>query len=170
MPAYLKNAPAGYPGGVTRPDMSNIEPAMMVAAGGVYATGFGVPMKYVSGGIQQFNGGAEVPADFAGILVREVPGISGDGTNTGITDGGVPNPEQPQGLMVRGYAIVKCWAGTPARGGSVFIQTVANGGVPVGAFRATDDGSNAIELTATQAEWVSDGKDASGMSEIRIAR
>jgi hypothetical protein len=52
----------------------------------------------------------------------------------------------------------------------VFVQIIANGGVPVGAFRADDDGSNAIELTATQAEWASDGKDADGNAELRIAR
>jgi len=65
---------------------------------------------------------------------------------------------------------VKCVSGTPARGGSVFIQIVANGGVPVGAFRTTDDGANAIELTTQQATWATDGKDADNNAELRIAR
>lgn len=168
MPAYLKQAPVGIPGDITRTDETNVEPAMLVAASSVYAQKFGIPMKYVSGGIQQFNGGAEVPADFAGILVREVPSISGSVT-AGFTDN-IPNPEQVQGMAVRGYISVKCAAGTPARGGSVFVQIVANGGVEVGEFRATDDGANAIELTTTQATWASDGKDSDGNAEIRIAR
>lgn len=166
MPAYLKQAPTGVPGDVTRTDQSNVEPAMLVAASTVYAQAFGIPMKYVAGGIQQFNGGAEVPADFAGILVREVPSISGN-TSQGFTDN-IPYPEVPQGLLVRGYINVKCVRGTPVRGTQVFVQTVANGGVAVGAFCATDDGSNAIELT--NATWATDGKDADNNAEIRVAR
>lgn len=168
MPAYLFQAPAGVAGDITRTDETNVEPAMLVAASSVYAQKFGIPMKYVAGGIQQFNGGAEAPADFAGILVREVPSISGN-SNSGFTDN-IPNPDQVQGLAVRGYVSVKCTSGTPARGGSVFVQTVASGGIAVGEFRTTDDGSNAIELTITQAEWASDGKDSDNNAEIRIAR
>lgn len=166
MASYLYQAPAGVAGDVTRTDESNVEPAMLVAATGVYAQAFGIPVKYVSGGIQQFNGGAEVPADFAGVLVREVPSISGNAL-AGL-ENNIPNPDVPQGLLVRGYVSVKCVSGTPARGGAVFVQIVANGGVAVGAFRATDDGANAIELT--NATWASDGKDADNNAEIRVAR
>ncbi len=165
-PSYLYSAPAGVPGDITRTDESNVEPAMLVAASAVYAQAFGIPMKYVTGGIQQFNGGAEAPADFAGILVREVPSISGT-TAQGFTDN-VPNPDTVQGLLVRGYVSVKCVSGTPVRGAAVFVQTVASGGVAVGAFRAADDGSNAIELS--NATWASDGKDADNNAEIRVAR
>lgn len=168
MPAYLFQAPNGIPGDITRTDESNVEPAMLVAASSVYAQAFGIPMKYVTGGIQQFNGGAETAASFAGVLIREVPSISGN-LNSGFTDN-IPFPEVPQGLMVRGYCTVFCAAGTPARGGVVYIQIVANGGVPVGAFRATADSSNTVALTATQAEWATDGKDADGNAELRVAR
>ncbi len=166
MAAYLYQAPAGVPGDVTRTDESNVEPAMLVAVSGTYAQAFGIPVKYATGGIQQFNGGAEVPADFAGVLVREVPSISGN-TNQGLEDT-VPNPDALQGMLVRGYVSVKCARGTPARGGAVFVQTVANGGVAVGAFCATDDSTNAIELSGVT--WASDGKDADNISEIRVAR
>lgn len=167
-PSYLYSAPAGVPGDVTRVDETNVEPAMLIAVSTVYAQAFGIPMKYTTGGIQQFNGGAEAPADFAGVLIREVPSISGS-VAQGFTDN-VPNPDAVQGLAVRGYVSVKCVSGTPARGGSVFIQTIANGGVAVGAFRTTDDGGNAIELTTQQASWASDGKDADNNAELRIAR
>lgn len=166
MVSYLYQAPAGVAGDVTRPDESNIEPGMLVAANSVFAQAFGIPMKYVSGGIQQFNGGAEAPGDFAGVLVREVPSVSGS-TAQGFADN-IPNPLVPQGLMVRGYVSVLCVSGTPARGGAVFVQTVANGGVAVGAFRTTDDGANAIELSGVT--WASTGKDADNNAEIRIAR
>lgn len=168
-PAYTFAAPNGVPGDITRTDESNVEPAMLVAASSVFAQAFGIPMKYVAGGIQQFNGGAEVAADFAGVLVREVPSISGNALS-GFTDN-IPNSETVQGLCVRGYVSVKVAAGTPARGGVVYVQIIANGGVAVGSFRAdgTDSG-NAIALTATQAEWATSGKDADGNAELRIAR
>ncbi len=173
-PAYLFGAPNGVPGDISRPDNCNVEPAMLVGVGdpAVYPTTFGIPVKYVTGGIQQFNGGAETPDLFAGVLIREAPSISGSTTpaSEALLDGGVPNPAQPQGLLVRGYVSVICARGTPARGGAVFIQIVANGGVPVGAFCADDDGGNAIELTAAQAEWATDGKDADDNAELRIAR
>lgn len=170
MPAYLFNAPAGFPGGVSRPDEVNIEPAMLVAVSTVFAQGFGIPMKYVSGGIQQFNGGAEAAADFAGTLVREVPGIGTLASDADISSGGVPNSDLPQGLMVRGYMMVKCWVGTPARGGAVYVQIITSGGVPVGGFRTTSDGGNSILLTPAQAEWATDGVDANLLAELRVAR
>lgn len=171
MPSYLFNAPAGFPGGVSRPDETNIEPAMLVAVSGVYPSAFGIPVKYVAGGIQQFNGGAETAPSFAGVLIREVPGIGTLASDADINGGGTPNPVQPQGLLVRGYVMVSVAAGTPARGGVVYVQIVTNLGVPVGAFRADGtDGGNAIALTATQAEWATDGVDALGFAELRVAR
>lgn len=171
--AYTFSAPAGVAGDVTRVDESNVEPAQLVAAAGVYPTAFGVPMKYVAGGIQQFNGGGEVAADFAGILIREAPQISGLASDDSAAPpaGGSPWANNvPGGLLVRGYAAVVCAHGTPARGAVVYIQIIANGGVAVGAFRADADGGNTIVLTATQAEWASDGKDSNNIAEIRLAR
>lgn len=169
--AYTFSAPNGVPGDITRTDESNAEPAMLVAASGpVYAQAFGIPMKYVAGGIQQFNGGAETKASFAGVLVREVPQQAAVG-DQGQFSGTIPNPVQPQGLLVRGYVSVICAAGTPARGGTVYVQIVANAGVAVGSFRAdgTDSG-NAIALDAVQAEWATDGLDSNGNAELRVAR
>jgi len=174
--AYTFQAPNGVPGDLSRPDNSNVEPAMLVAAGGVFAQAFGIPVKYVAGGIQQFNGGAETSASFAGVIIREVPQQAAVG-DLGQFSGTIPNPAQPQGLCVRGYVSVVCAVGTPARGGTVYVQIVSDtsgpGGatVPVGAFRADGtDGGNAIALTNGQCEWASDGVDAFGNAEIRIAR
>lgn len=166
MPAYLFTAPNGVAGDVTRTDETNVEPAMLVAASSVYAQAFGIPMKYVSGGIQQFNGGAETPASFAGVLVREVPSISGNALG-GFTDN-IPNPDVPQGLAVRGYVSVICLTGTPARGGAVYVQIAAQTGRPVGSFHTTDDGADAILLD--NVTWATDGKDADNNAELRIAR
>lgn len=166
-PAYLKQAPTGVPGDITRTDETNVEPAMLIALSTVFANQFGIGMKYVTGGIQQPSGDAATT--FAGVLVREVPSIGGTGSDTSYT--AVPNSVQPQGLAVRGYISVLCQAGTPVRGGVVYWQVTTNGSIKAGQFRAdgTDSG-NAVALTAAQAEWATDGLDANNNAELRIAR
>lgn len=164
--SYLFQAPNGVPGDLTRTDESNVEPAMLVAQSSVYAQAFGIPMKYVAGGIAQFVGGETAPS-FAGVLIREVPAISSAPSDAFAA---IPYPLVPQGLCVRGYVSVVCSAGTPARGGVVYVQ-VNTGTQPIGSFRADGtDGGNAVALTATQAEWASDGVDAFLNAELRIAR
>lgn len=164
--AYLLNAPSGVPGAVTRPDESNVEPIMLGATPPVL---FGLALKYDT------NGNAIIPATgdaatvFAGVIIREVPSISGSSAQ-GLTDA-IPLTVQPQGMIVRGYVSVVCAAGTPVRGGTVYMQITANAGVNPGSFRAdgTDSG-NAVALTLTQAEWAVSGLDASNNAELRVAR
>jgi hypothetical protein len=167
MPAYLFQAPNGVAGDITRTDVTNVEPAMLKAVSSVFAQAFGIPMAYVTGGISQWQG-SNVAADFAGVLVREVPSIAGSTDQTFPL--AVPNPVQPQGLAVRGYVSVLCKVGTPVRGGVVYIRTVASGAKLIGDFEATSDPGNNVALSATQAEWATDGKDADNNAELRIAR
>ncbi len=166
-PAYLYQAPAGVPGDITRVDETNVEPARLIANTGTYAQAFGIPMKYTSGGIQQFTGN-EAATAFAGVLVREVPSISGN-TAQGFDDT-VPNPNVPNGLAVRGYVSVKCTQGTPARGGAVYVRVIADTGKAIGDFEAVSDSTLSVALTTTQATWATDGKDANNNAELRIAR
>jgi hypothetical protein len=166
MVSYLYNSPAGVPGDITRVDETSVEPAMLIAASGTFAQAYGIPVKYVAGGIQQFNGGAETAASFAGVLTRVAPAISGN-VLSGFSDT-IPNPVVPQSFVPRGYVSVLCAAGTPVRGDRVYVQIIANGGVTVGSFRATADGSNTIQLT--NCTWASDGKDADNNAEIRVAQ
>jgi hypothetical protein len=167
MVSYLFQAPTGIPGDITRTDESNVEPALLVALTAVFAQRFGEAMRYVSGGIQQWTTGLS-KADFAGVLVREVPAQGGN-ANSGFSDT-IPNPEQLQGLLVRGYVSVKCTAGTPVRGGTVYVRIVDATDRPIGAFEADSDGGNSVALDAVQAEWATDGKDADGNAELRVAR
>lgn len=171
--AYTFSAPAGIAGDITRTDETNVEPGQLVAASGVYPASYGLAMKYVTGGIQQFNGGAEAAASFAGVLVREVPSISGAASDDGVANGtGTPWANNvPAGLAVRGYVNVACVYGTPARGGVVYVRIVAtSNNMTVGTFDATSDSSNNVALSSTQASWASDGKDANNNCELRIAR
>ena len=167
MVSYLYQAPAGVAGDVSRVDESNVEPVMLIPVSSVYAQAFGIPMAYVAGGASQWQG-SNVAADFQGVLVREVPGISGS-LQQGFSDN-VPYPQVPQGICVRGYVMVVCTIGTPARGGVVYIRTVAAAGKNIGDFEAVSDPGNNIALSSTQAEWSVDGVDAYGNAELRIAR
>lgn len=165
--AYTYQAPAGVPGDITRTDESNTEPAMLVAVSSVYAQSFGIAMVYGSGGISQVGGGFAA-SDFAGVLVRQAPGISDNGD---ALTGNIPNSVQVQALLVRGYINVLCVYGTPARGGVVYVRTVStSNNTMLGTFDATSDSSNNVALTLTQASWASDGKDGNNNAELRIAR
>lgn len=172
--AYLKQAPVGVAGDITRVQFSSVEPAMLVALATVFPDQFGIGVKFVTGGIQQPNGDAATA--FQGILIREAPEISGALADDNTCGSGSPLGTQVQGLMVSGYCAVVCAAGTPARGGTVYWQVTTNGAIKAGQFRAdgTDSG-NAVALTATQAEWASDGVGPDGqgntnIAEIRVAR
>lgn len=167
-PAYLTQAPVGIPGDITRTDETNVEPAKFAEA---YCPAvFGFPVVSVSGEMRKWPSGA-VAVDFQGVLVREVPAIGGTAASDTSFAGGVPWFEQVLGVAVRGYVAVKCSVGTPARNGVVYVQSVANGGINPGEFRAdgTDSG-NAVALTAAQAVWASDGLDSDKNAELRIAR
>lgn len=168
--AYTKSAPAGVPGDITRQLESSVEPAALVAVSSVFAPNYGLAMVYASGGISQFSG-TNVAADFAGVLVREVPGIAGDLASDSSTGGGTPNSDQVQGMCVRGYINVLCVYGSPVRGGIVYVRKVAtSNNETVGTFDATSDSTNNVALSLTQASWASDGKDANNNAELRIAR
>lgn len=169
MVSYLKQAPAGVRGDVTRAGVSKVEPIMLVAVGGTtFPSKFGVPLKYVAGGAQQWNGGAETKASFAGVLIREVPSIAASSASDTVDDA-APNGDYPQGMLTDGYCTVKCFAGTPARGGVVYVQIVASAGAVVGDFRADGtDGGNAVALDFQQASWATDGLDTNGIAELRV--
>lgn len=165
--AYTYQAPAGVPGDITRVDDSNVEPAMLVAVADVYAQSFGIGMVYNGAGISQV-GAATAATAFAGVLVRQAPGIS---SNSDALTGNVPNPVQVQGLCVRGYVNVLCVYGTPARGGVVYLRVNSSvNNTQVGTFDATSDSTDNVALTLTQASWASSGKDANNNAELRIAR
>lgn len=174
-PAYLTQAPSGVPGDVTRVDESNVEPTRIAVQGSDYPkVGMGVKQNSDGTAVQVPSGDAATT--FAGVLVREVPGISNSSSDDASFLPQTPLVTQVSGLLVRGYASVICAAGTPVRGGVVYWQVTDNGGVKAGSFRAdgTDSG-NAVALTITQATWASNGKGPDGngntnIAEIRVAR
>jgi len=174
MVSYLYASPSGVPGDVTRVDDSNVEPIMLASP---YPANYGLPMKYAASGI----GGAEsvtpmaatdAAAVFCGILVRAVPAISGSSTNESF-DTFEPNPAEPQGLLVRGYASVYVQAGSPVRGQTVYVVQTASAGHLAGQFEVGSNGGNNVALTGTvvgNVTWAADGVDSNGFGEVRVAQ
>ncbi len=168
MTAYLYQAPAGFIGDISRTDESNVEPAFLITP---FPSAYGVAMKYASGGITPYAA-ADAASVVAGLLTRAVPGISQSSSNESVNSF-QPNQSEVQNLMVRGYAYVFVNAGTPVRGQPVYIVQTASSGHVAGQFETTANAGNNIALSSTLVgnwTWASDGVDANGVAEIRIAQ
>ena len=162
MTSILYRVSSGVAGDVTRPDDTVVESGLLNAAKAPAA--FGAPVKVVNGKFEAIQ--ASDTADvFYGILSRVAPSIAGDLVQTYA--GGTPNAASVQGIVVKGYVNVVCTQGTPVRGGAVYMRVTAATGKAVGDLEATADGVNNVALTGVT--WAVDGKDASNVTEIRIA-
>jgi hypothetical protein len=161
MTAYLKNAPAGVPGDVTRLQNSIVEPILL----GEEFTAFGVPYKLdASTGKAMMIDSGDAATVFKGILSRSVPSIGGN-FNQGLNDA-IPNDESSQGGLVEGYINVLCPVGTPVKGGIVYMRVTAAGAEVLGSLETGADGGDCVALTGV--EWASNGKDANNIAEIKI--
>lgn len=166
MVSYLYTAPAGVIGDVSRPGESNVEPIFLITP---FPANYGVAMIASTGGATPYAGGAV--SGVIGLLTRAAPGISQSNSAEAVNTFD-PNETEVQGLMVRGYATIFVNAGTPVRGTPVGIVNTGSGGHPQGAFEVATTGNN-LPLSATVVgnwTWASDGVDANGNAEIRIAQ
>lgn len=167
MTAFLYKAPAGIAGAITRVDDSTVEPGYIAAANG--PTLFGQPVKVEAGtGKFLLMGLTSVAGDFYGILIREVPSISGGSPTAQTFADGTPNPLAFHGVLVKGYCNVICGTGTPVRGGAVYVRIVDGGvGKPVGSYEATADGANSVLVP--ELSWAINGREATtNIAEIRV--
>ena len=162
MTSILYRASSGVAGDVTRPDNTVVEPGLLNASAA--PTAFGAPVKLVSGKFEKIAS-SDAATVFAGILSRIAPSIAGDLVQTFA--GGTPNADAVQGIVVKGYVNVVCTQGTPARGGQVFMRVVAATGKLVGDLETAADSGKCVALSGVT--WAVDGKDASNVTEIRIA-
>lgn len=173
MVSYLYQSPSGVPGDITRAGDSRVEPIMLVSP---FPLNFGLPMKYASGA----NGtgatpmvAADAAAVFAGVLVRSVPAISQSSVNESFNTF-QPNQSEPNNLCKEGYVSVFVQGGgTPVRGQPVYVVQTASMGHLAGQFEVGSNSGNNVALTGTivgNVTWASDGVDANGFGEIRIAQ
>lgn len=159
MASFLYNAPAGTKGEVSRAGESNVEPVLQGAQ-----CVFGAPVKFDGSGNVVPIGSGDAATVIKGLLTRIAPAIAGN-SNQGLDDS-IPWLESLQGLLVRGYGIVKCTVGTPVRGGAVYVRVTADTGKLVGDLEASSDGANSVVWA--NVSWAVSGKDADSLTEIRI--
>lgn len=154
--------PHGFAGCYARqPDMIvNTRPA-----GGTTNIPFGAPLVYDTDGVSVVQAGASfAAADFVGVAGAEIKSA----LNYLTPGNGEFAPGEPVGVFMRGSINVKCYDGTPALGGAVYVRTAASGtyttGV-VGGFSATNESGSTVALSNCQ--WGGPA-DENGVAELVI--
>jgi hypothetical protein len=163
MVAYTQNAPAGFPGFVTRELLSIIEAGFLANTTNV---AYGWPVKF-SGTSGKYTGIAsgDTAAVFAGILARTAVQAGTSATPQNAVSP-LPDINQAQSILKKGYVNVTCFVGTPVRGGVVYMRVTTVSSNVFGQLEATADSTNSVALPGV--EWAVNGKDANNVSEIWI--
>lgn len=157
-----KEMPHGFAGCYAR------QPDMIVEtrpAGGETPIPFGTPLVYDSTK-------PAVVAAGAGFTAATFAGVAGFEIKSALTyldqQAGQYAPGEAVSVFQRGSINVKCYDGTPALGGTVYVRTKTSGtyttGV-VGGFSATDESGSTVALTNCQ--WGGPA-DANGVAELVI--
>lgn len=157
-----KDMPHGFAGCYAR------QPDMIVEtrpAGGETPIVFGTPLVYDTDNVSVIPAGATfTAAEFAGVAGFEIKSVL-----TYLDQAvGQYAPGEPTSVFQRGSINVKCYDGTPALGGAVYVRTKTSGtyttGV-VGGFSATNESGSTVALTNCQ--WGGPA-DANGIAELVI--
>lgn len=162
---------AGYPGDVNRMHPASIVPNLMDAANPIRLYGDPVTLG-ASNSVRGFIATDTALTKIRGVLVRpQVQQVNTGGMTSTFGVGGPTASAQPVDILEDGHILVKCnnvGAGSPVKGGAVFIWVVASAGNDVqGGFRAAASGANTIAIT--NAEWYGP-PDSSGIAEMRVWR
>jgi hypothetical protein len=148
---------SGIPGDVSRKLDSTIETGFFNSS--LPFASYGIPVKKVSGKIVPFAA-ADTADLLHGFLARPYPTQSaqeGLGTATPPTSG-------PGNVLRRGWMTVKCNAGSPADGGTVYVRIATPSGAKVvGGIEAAADSTNTVALTGVS---FTNAGDANGNVEI----
>lgn len=141
------------------------QPDMIVTtrpAGGTANIPFGAPLIYDSSkNVIQANATATAET-FVGVAAAEIKS-SLDYLNPGT---GAFAPGEAVGVFQRGSINVKCYDGTPALGGAVYVRIAESDtyeNSPVGTFSATNESTKTVALT--NCYWGGPA-DANGIAEL----
>lgn len=141
------------------------QPDMIVTtrpAGGTANIPFGAPLIYDSSkNVIQANATATA-ATFVGVAAAEIKS-SLDYLNPGT---GAFAPGEAVGVFQRGSINVKCYDGSPALGGTVYVRIAESDtyeNSPVGTFSATNESTKTVALT--NCYWGGPA-DANGIAEL----
>lgn len=157
--AYLTRMPAGIPGDVSRKELAKIQPEVMDTDYPVLL--YGVPVKLTSGKVRPFTTGDDA-TPVLGLSVRPYPFQAETSQALGA---GTPNTTQPLDILRSGFMTVKNNAGTPAKGGTVYVRVISSGSAaqPLGGIEAAADGGDCVAITGAAFEGTAD---ADGNVEI----
>ena len=157
-----KDMPHGFAGCYAR------QPDMIVEtrpAGGETPIVFGTPLVYDTDNVSVIPAGATfTAAEFAGVAGFEIKSVL-----TYLDQAvGQYAPGEPTSVFQRGSINVKCYDGTPALGGTVYVRTGTSDtyatGV-VGGFSANNESGKTVALTNCQ--WGGPA-DVNGIAELVI--
>ena len=152
--AYTYRMPAGIPGDVSRVHDLTAEPRVM---GATALDEFGLAGQLDSSTNTILPMASNATA--WGMLVRPYPAQS---TTTALGSA-APEAAKVYDMMRRGYMTVKNTAGTPAAGGTVYVQVVAATGKPLGSIAA--EGDSGLREVLTGAKFMGPA-DSDGNVEI----
>lgn len=158
-----KHMPVGLPGQVARESYSVIETHANDATAPV--TAYGVPVALASNGAVRMLTSTDTAASIYGWSVRP-DAVQLGGNNPAFGDSGVPDPDQPIDVLVKGYLDVKVYGSTtPAFGGAVYVRNAAgSSGEPVGATEA----ASGTGLVAANNTIFMGTKDDYDLAQIRV--
>jgi hypothetical protein len=156
MPAFLYSIPNAIAGAMTRGE-GTVEPNILASAD--QPTAYGLPVAIESGKIRAIKSGDDA-SDVFGFLVRPFP-------TTSLSDdfgGGTPPTKGIVSIVKRGYLGVQVNAGTPAKGGAVYVRVAnASGAKVIGGVEAAADSTNTVALTNA---YFTGATDISGVAEV----
>lgn len=140
---FITRMPAGIPGDVVNKETAKIEPNIMDSTTPV--TLYGVPVKMESEKIKPIEA-ADTASEVYGFSVRPFPIQP---TANAALSVAVPPTNMPLDVLRSGYLSVKNNAGTPAKGGAVYVRVVSSGldAQPIGGIEAAADGSDCVAIT-----------------------
>lgn len=162
--------PHGFAGCYARqPDMIvNTRPA-----GGTDNIVFGTPLMYdASNNVVAMAGAGTAATKFVGVAAAEIKSA----LSYLSPSNGQFAPGEPVGVFMRGSINVKCYKGTPALGGTVYVRIAETedyaDSTVVGGFEAEADATTAANVVALDSEICQWGgpADANGVAELIILK
>jgi len=141
--AYLTRMPAGFPGMTTRNDQCTLQPEVIDAS--YPPVLYGIFVKMVSGKIRTLPSGAAA-ADIVGLIARPYPVQETSTPGGTLGESPVPNTALPCDILKRGYMVVRLVTGTAAKGGQVYVCTVAGGANVVGDIGDSSMGGTVVAV------------------------
>lgn len=161
--AFLYRMPSGIPGAISRESVATIEyqPLDSTKNFGEY----GLAGQISGDNFVPITSGSAITAVY-GFLVRPYPTTGANASDPLGT--AVPPTSGEANVLKRGYISVKCYRGTPAKNGTVYIRVgdTDTTGFPLGSITADADSTTAADTLALPGAYFTGAGDANGNVEV----